>query len=47
MIATVTGFFLSVFAAFFMEFLEKTKADPKAREGLERLKRFSGLKGEV
>lgn len=47
MIATVTGFFLSVFAAFFMEFLEKTKADPNTREGLERLKRFSGLKGEV
>jgi len=47
MIATVTGFFLSVFATFFMEFLEKTSSDPKTREGLERLKRYSGLKSEV
>ena len=47
MIATVAGFFISVFAAFLMEFIEKSSADPKTREGLERLKRLSGLKGSV
>lgn len=47
MIATIAGFFISVFAAFLMEFIEKSSADPKTREGLERLKRLSGLKGSV
>ncbi len=47
MIAMVAGFFISVFAAFLMEFIEKSSADPKTREGLERLKRLSGLKGSV
>lgn len=47
MIATVAGFFISVLAAFLMEFIEKSSADPKTREGLERLKRLSGLKGSV
>ena len=47
MIAMVAGFFISVLAAFLMEFIEKSSADPKTREGLERLKRLSGLKGSV
>ena len=46
-IAMVAGFFISVLAAFLMEFIEKSSADPKTREGLERLKRLSGLKGSV
>ena len=47
MIAMVAGFFISVLAAFLMEFIEKSSADPKTREGLERLKRLSGLKGSI
>ena len=47
MIATVAGFFFSVFAAFLMEFIEKSSADPKTREGIKRLRILSGLKGSI
>lgn len=47
MIAMVAGLFISVLAAFLMEFIEKSSADPKTREGIKRLKILSGLKGSI
>jgi uncharacterized protein involved in exopolysaccharide biosynthesis len=39
-IATFTGFFLSVFAAFFMEYKERASNDPQNRERFEALKKY-------
>lgn len=43
-IATFTGFFISVFTAFFMEYKERASNDPENKERLETLKRFASLK---
>lgn len=43
-IATFTGFFLAVFAAFFMEFKERTSNDPENKERFETLKRHAALR---
>jgi len=40
MIATFVGFFLSVFAAFFMEYMENSSKDPENKGRLETLKRY-------
>ncbi len=39
-IATFTGFFLAVFAAFFMEFKERASNDPENKERFETLKKY-------
>lgn len=39
-IAMVTGFFVSIFAAFFMEYKEKVANDPENKERLEILRRY-------
>jgi len=44
MIAMVTGFFLSVFAAFFMEYKEKASSDPENRERIEAIKRYAAFR---
>jgi len=38
-LATAVGFFLSIFAAFLLEFISKTSEDPENRERIEELKR--------
>jgi len=43
MIAAVTGFFFSIFAAFFMEYKEKASKDPENKERLETLKKYLNL----
>jgi uncharacterized protein involved in exopolysaccharide biosynthesis len=45
MIAAVTGFFFSIFAAFFMEYKEKASHDPQNRERLEELGRHMWVRG--
>jgi uncharacterized protein involved in exopolysaccharide biosynthesis len=40
MIATITGFFFSVFAAFFMEYKEKAYSDPNNKERIDRLRKY-------
>lgn len=44
MIAMVTGFFLSVFAAFFMEYKERAKNDPENKERIDVLRRYVSFK---
>lgn len=44
MIATFVGFFLSVFAAFFMEYKEKASGDPENRKRIELLRRYASLR---
>ena len=45
MIAGVVGFFLSIFAAFFMEYTEKSSSNPENRERIDEIKKLfpSGL----
>jgi len=40
MIAGVVGFFLSIFAAFFMEYMEKSSVNPENKERIDTLKRY-------
>lgn len=42
-IAWITGFFFSVVAAFFIEFIEKSSKDPNNKERFETLKRYSSF----
>ncbi len=44
MIAMVTGFFLSVFAAFFMEYKERAANDPENKERINVLRRYVSFK---
>lgn len=39
-IATITAFFFSVFAAFFIEYIERSSKDPENKERYETLKRY-------
>lgn len=39
-IATVSAFFFSIFAAFFMEFIEKSSSDPENKERIDTLKKY-------
>ena len=41
LIATFTGFFLSIFVAFFAEYKEKASTDPENKERFETLKRYA------
>lgn len=41
LIATFTGFFLSIFAAFFVEFKERAFANPENKERFETLKKYA------
>ncbi|MFH1701927.1 MAG: Wzz/FepE/Etk N-terminal domain-containing protein [Nitrospirota bacterium] len=41
LIATFTGFFLSIFVAFFAEYKERASKDPENRERFETLKRYA------
>ncbi len=43
MLAMVTGFFISVFAAFFMEYLEKAGEDPETKARLKALKKAASF----
>jgi tyrosine-protein kinase Etk/Wzc len=43
-IATFTGFFLAIFTAFFMEYMEKTSNDEGTRKMIELVKTYSFLK---
>ncbi len=43
-IATFTGFFLSIFAAFFMEYKERASNDPENKERFEILRRYITFK---
>jgi len=43
MIATVCAFFVSIFAAFLMEFMEKTKSNPENYERIENIKKYLNL----
>jgi uncharacterized protein involved in exopolysaccharide biosynthesis len=43
-IAMVTGFFLSVFTAFFMEYKERASNNPENRERIETLKRYANFR---
>ena len=44
MIAMVTGFFLSIFAVFFMEYKKKASSDPENRERIEAIKRYAAFR---
>jgi uncharacterized protein involved in exopolysaccharide biosynthesis len=44
MIATFAGFFISLFVAFFMEFIERSSNDPDAKTRLDLLKRHANFK---
>ncbi|OGW31696.1 MAG: hypothetical protein A2X54_09555 [Nitrospirae bacterium GWF2_44_13] len=44
MLATFVGFFLSVFAAFFMEYKDKASNDPENRERIEAIKRYAAFR---
>lgn len=44
MIAMVTGFFFSIFAAFFMEYIEKSSKGPDNKERFETLKRYANFR---
>ncbi len=46
MIAGVVGFFLSIFAAFFLEYMEKSSLNPENRERFNTLKGYIDLKKE-
>jgi tyrosine-protein kinase Etk/Wzc len=41
MIATATGFFLSIFAAFFAEYIERSSSDPENRNRFDVLKKYA------
>jgi hypothetical protein len=41
LIATFTGFFLSIFLAFFAEYKERASANPENKERFETLKRYA------
>jgi len=43
MIATVAGFFISIFAAFILEYVERSAEDPETKIRLETLRRHAGL----
>jgi len=43
LLAAVLGFFLSVFAAFFLEFLENARRDPESAAKLEAFKRYARI----
>jgi hypothetical protein len=40
MIAGVVGFFFSIFAAFFMEYIDKSSVNPENKERIDTLKRY-------
>ncbi|MFH1702888.1 MAG: GNVR domain-containing protein [Nitrospirota bacterium] len=44
LIATFTGFFLSIFVAFFVEYKERASKDPENRERFETLKRYAAFR---
>ncbi|MFZ6016341.1 MAG: GumC family protein [Nitrospirota bacterium] len=44
MIAMVTGFFISVFAVFFMEYIEKSSKGPNNKERFETLRRYANFR---
>lgn len=44
MIATITGFFFSIFMAFFMEYIERVSKDPKNKEQFEALKKYANFR---
>lgn len=44
MVATVSGFFLSIFLCFLLEFIENTKKDEESREKLNYIKAMLGFK---
>jgi len=46
MIAGIIGFFLSVFAAFFFEYMEKSSANPENRDKFDTLKQYIDVKRE-
>ena len=46
LLAAVLGFFLSIFAAFFLEFLENAKKDPESAAKLEAFKRYARITRE-
>ena len=41
LIATFTGFFLSIFVAFFAEYKERASTDPENKKRFETLKRYA------
>ena len=43
LLAAVLGFFLSIFAAFFLEFLENARRDPESAAKLEAFKRYARI----
>ena len=46
LLAAVLGFFLSIFAAFFLEFLENARRDPESAAKLEAFKRYARITRE-
>ena len=44
LIATFTGFFLSIFVAFFLEYKESASRDPENKERFETLKRYAAFR---
>lgn len=44
MIATFVGFFFSIFAAFFMEYKEKSSSNPENKERLETFKKYANFR---
>ncbi len=44
LIATFTGFFLSIFVAFFAEYKERASKDPENKERFETLKRYAAFR---
>jgi len=43
MIAAISALFVSIFAAFLMEFMEKTKSNPENYERIENIKKYLNL----
>ena len=46
-IGVIVGFFISIFAAFFMEFLERSRSNPENRKRLELLKQYAAIRRRV
>jgi tyrosine-protein kinase Etk/Wzc len=44
MLAGVVGFFISIFAAFFVEFLERSRSNPENRQRFELLKQYAAIR---
>ena len=44
MIAGIAGFFIAIFVAFFMEFIERSRSNPENRERLELLKQYAAIR---